>query len=77
MTFKRFATGLLTLGLLAFAMPMQAQDAQDPNQAKLEKKLALPFISKGGWHTDFESAKKAAAEQGKPIFAYFTRSYAP
>ena len=77
MSFKRLFAGFLVVAMTALAAPAVAQDAPDPMQAKLDKKLASPFIEKGGWYTDFDKAKKAAADAGKPIFAYFTRSYSP
>lgn len=46
-------------------------------EANLEKKLAKPFFENAAWITDFAEAKRKAKELGKPIFAYFTRSYAP
>jgi len=51
--------------------------AQDPNQAKLDKKLAKEFIKKVEWVQDYDVAKKRAADGNKLILAYFTRSYAP
>ena len=62
--------------LLAFAAAAAAQDARDL-QASLDQKLAKPFFKNAAWITDFDEAKRKARELGKPIFAYFTRSYAP
>ncbi len=50
--------------------------AQDDLVAKRDKKLAEPFLKKADWITDFDEAKAAAKNDGKLIFAYFTRSYA-
>ncbi len=61
---------------LALGMPAVAQDV-DPLQAKLDKKLAEPWVAKGGWVLDLEEAKARAAKENKLIFAYFTRSYSP
>ena len=33
------------------------------------------FVAKGGWILDWDEASRRAREEGKPIFAYFTRSY--
>jgi hypothetical protein len=35
------------------------------------------WFTGGGWITDFALAKAKSKETGKPIFAYFTRTYAP
>ena len=54
---------------------------QQKSQAQLEalrdEKLAKPVFQRVAWQTDFDAARKQAAESDKPIFAYFTRSYAP
>jgi len=65
--------------LLAFVAAAAAQDSQDPRalQANLDQKLAKPFFKNAAWITDFGEAKRKAKELQKPIFAYFTRSYAP
>ncbi len=44
---------------------------------RLQKTLAKDFIKKGGWILDFDEARARAKKEGKLIFAYFTRSYAP
>ena len=62
--------------LLAFVAVAGAQDPQDL-QANLDQKLAKPFFKNAAWITDFGEAKRKAKELQKPIFAYFTRSYAP
>ena len=64
------SVGIL-LGLAGLAQ------AQDTPEQKRDKKLALPFLKKAPWNTDFDKAKEASKKSGKPIFAYFTRSYAP
>ena len=42
-----------------------------------EKKLQKEFVSYGGWITDYDKARELARKEGKMIFAYFSRSYAP
>ena len=69
-------SALLGLAVLASAGTPQAQD-QAEFRAKLEAKLGLPFISHGNWLLDFDQAKAKAKEEGKVIFVYFSRSYAP
>jgi len=46
-------------------------------QEKYEAKLALDFVEFGGWITDFDKAKAKAKQEGKVLFTYFSRSYAP
>ncbi|GEM_PF-1953760 len=52
-----------------------------PSQEELikrrEKKLALEWIAKGGWITDYDKARALAKKTNRMIFTYFTRSYAP
>jgi len=59
--------------LLALVAAAAAQDLQ----ANLDQKLAKPFVKNAAWITDFDEAKRKARELQRPIFAYFTRSYAP
>ena len=40
-------------------------------------KLEGAWIKNANWITDYDQAKATASESGKPIVAYFTRSYAP
>jgi hypothetical protein len=64
--------------LIACALVLAAPVfAQDPNQAKLDKKLAKDFVKTIEWVQDYDVAKKSAATGEKLILAYFTRSYAP
>ena len=68
--------------VLAAALPAQDSKPAKPDRQTLlaerrDKKLASEFLKKASWHTDFAAAKKAAAESGKNIFAYFTRSFSP
>lgn len=65
----------VVLGLAASAMAQDDRAAQ--MQAKYDEKMKKPFVSNATWHTDWAKAKEAAAKDGKLIFAYFTRSYAP
>ena len=63
-------TAFFLLSLLAVA---RAQSFEE----KLEEKLKKPFATNVAWVLDYAAAKKQAAEGGKVIFAYFSRSYAP
>jgi len=57
----------------AFAATAHAQSLEE----NLAEKLKKPFASNASWVLGFAEAKKQAAEGGKLIFAYFSRSYAP
>ena len=46
-------------------------------EEKRDKKLASPFLKKSAWTTDYDKALEEAKKSGKPIFGYFSRSYAP
>lgn len=46
-------------------------------EEKRDKKLASEFLKKSAWTTDYDKAREEAKKSGKPIFAYFTRSYSP
>lgn len=50
--------------------------AQESMEAKLEKKLKSPFLTKAAWITDYDKAREESRKSGRLIFAYFTRSYA-
>ena len=72
---------LLTLSLLA-CLPVVATAQRKPAdpadlRAKLEKKLAKPFVKGGGWLLDYDVARAKAKEDKKLVFVYFTRSFAP
>ena len=46
-------------------------------KAKYDEKLSHEFVEYGGWTTDYDAARKKAEEEGKVLFVYFSRSYAP
>lgn len=60
--------------------PRAGNAAPAPTQeeliAKRDEKLKLPFLQKAPWLTDYDAARAAAKKTGKPIFVYFSRSYA-
>jgi hypothetical protein len=65
--------------LLVFA-PVFAS-AGEPSQDELKKKkeevLKDAFLKKAPWTLDYDKALAEAKKTGKPVFAYFSRSYAP
>ncbi|MHC4972123.1 MAG: hypothetical protein ACYTG3_07310 [Planctomycetota bacterium] len=68
---------LLALAAAAAAQGPQGPPDQKALQGNLDQKLAKPFVKNAAWILDFAEAKRKAKELQKPIFAYFTRSYAP
>ena len=81
----RVRTAFVTmLPLLAMAFAtcghLSAQEnEQQELQAKYvrlrDEKMALHVFKKSDWTFDYDEARKRAAESGKVIFTYFTRSY--
>jgi hypothetical protein len=59
--------------LLATLLLVPAQEQLKDN---LKKKLGEAWVTKAAWVTDYDRAKAESKKSGKPIFAYFTRSYA-
>jgi len=72
--FTMALSGVLAAG---FATTAMAQESQESLQKKLDAKVAEPWVEAGGWSLDYEGTLAKAKESGKPIVAYFTRSYAP
>jgi len=62
-----------SLLLALVSTPALAQTSEE----KLAEKMAKPFVSNAAWETDYDKACERAAADGKLVFAYFTRSYAP
>ena len=68
----RSIAGFAVLLLLCGSASAQA-DLEEKYQKKLEKE----FMKKVPWETSLDEAMRKSRETGKPIFGYFTRSYAP
>ncbi len=68
----RSAIVLLSLGVL---LPAQNKSQEQLVELRTEK-LAKEVFKKASWVVDYDAARRRAKESGKPIFAYFTRSYA-
>jgi len=58
------------------ALPATAA-AQPDLEERLDRKLAEPWLSAQPWFTDYDEARARAAESGRVILAFFTKSYAP
>ena len=68
---------LALIPLAALLVPeLAAQSDQDKMKANYAEMQTHSWFTGGGWITDFDAAKAAAEKTGKPIFAYFTRTYA-
>ncbi len=76
-TMTALALGVLGLGLL---MPATAQQT-GPDVAELQKryqeKVSKDWLTKADWSLDLEDSLARAKKEGKPVLAYFTRSYSP
>jgi hypothetical protein len=64
------------VALLVPELAAQRDYDQDEMKAKFAEMQTEPWFTGGDWITDFDAAKAKAAETGRPIFAYFTRTYA-
>ncbi len=66
-----------TFVLLALGALLPAQNKSQEQLVELRKeKLAKTVFHQAPWVVDFDAARAEAKKTGKPIFAYFTRSYA-
>jgi len=63
-------------GSIAMAQQPGRAD-QEALKARYAQMLTHEWYAQGGWLTDLDVAKARSAQTGKPIFAYFTRTYAP
>ena len=76
----RTLIGILALAGAARSQPGASRPAPRTHELALIKKrnekLALPFLRQADWITDYDRARAEARRTGKPIFAYFSRSYA-
>ena len=72
MTFPKrvLLAAVVTLGLGSAAFAQSLEEKRD-------KKLASAFLKKAAWFTDYDKARDESKKSGKPIFAYFTRSFSP
>ena len=63
--------------------PMPGQTAGAPPEKTQEEliklrdeKRALPVFKLADWTFDYDQARARAKDEGKPVFTYFSRSYA-
>lgn len=62
---------------VATPTPTPAAPSPDELEARRLDKLAQPFLRLCAWHTDLESAKRAAARDGKLVLVHCTRTFQP
>lgn len=59
------------------AAPAARQQKSQEELIKLrDEKFALEVFQKAPWTFDYDAARAEAKKTGKPIFGYFSRSYA-
>lgn len=67
----------LGAALLSLSTALVAQQGDQAELiAKRDKKLQEEFLKNAPWITDYDKARAEAKRTKKPIFAYFTRSFA-
>ena len=68
---------VIPLFVLAGALAAQAGEvrAESSLEQMRNDKLARPVFAAVTWITDFDRARSKAKQEGKLLFAYFTRSY--
>ncbi|HHI78980.1 MAG TPA: hypothetical protein ENK02_03280 [Planctomycetes bacterium] len=55
----------------------RAQKRGGTPEERYQRYLQKDYIKKGGWVLDYDEARARARREGKLIFVYFSRSYAP
>ena len=72
---------MLRLALVLLASAPAVALAQGRSQEELkdryEKKIAAEWCTSSDWISDYGAALAKSKETGRPIVAYFTRSYDP
>lgn len=65
------------VSLCAAPAAFAGTSAADDLEERYREKLTHEFIEHGGWVTDYDEARATAKKEGKVLFVYFSRSYAP
>lgn len=71
------ALGVLGTGLALPVMGLPQKPDTAELQKRYEEKLAKDWLKNAEWSLDLEDSLARAQKAGKPVFAYFTRSYSP
>jgi hypothetical protein len=74
-TLRMTALAAVLAGICA-AQAKQELPSQEQLKAQRAEKMAKEVFKKADWTFDYDKARAEAKKSGKPIFAYFTRSYA-
>lgn len=61
----------------ALLLALSALAAADELEERLDAKLKKDFVANAAWVLDYDEALARAKQEGKLVFAYFTRSYSP
>ena len=64
------------MALLALLAPA-CMESSDQLRSSYEAKLSEDWFVNGGWSADYDAVRARAKAEGKPILAYFSRTYAP
>lgn len=72
----------IALGALGFSLatPATAQrqgPSTDELKQRYQEKVSKDWLKNADWSLDLEDSLARAKKTGKPVFAYFTRSYSP
>ena len=76
-TLTALTLGVFGLGLLMPAMAQQEGPDTADLQKRYQEKISKDWLKNAEWSLDLEDALARAKKEGKPVFAYFTRSYSP
>lgn len=76
-TLTALALGVFGLTLLTPATALQGGTDTAELQKRYEEKVSKDWLKKANWSLELEDALARAKKEGKPVFAYFTRSYSP
>ena len=68
---------VLGAGLAVPVMAASQSTSPEEYQKRYEEKISKDWLKKADWSLDLEASLARAKKEGKPVFAYFTRSYAP
>lgn len=72
-----YSAAMLAAGLLPASLSAQRTYDQDKMTANFAEMQTHGWYTGGAWTTDFADAKARSEDTGRPILAYFTRTYAP
>ncbi|MFM1870620.1 MAG: hypothetical protein RL398_42 [Planctomycetota bacterium] len=73
---KRMTILAVAASLFAGSALFGQQKSQEELAKLRDEKMAHEVFQKANWIFDYEKALEEAKKSKKPIFAYFTRSYA-